>query len=108
MLSEKQYKEKCLKVAKCVEIFIQVPEITEEMVSKLTRIPKSSVDRYLHDTSIIKEIYGSNSQNIIDKINYKLKNNKENGTIKGGINSQAVSPYLKDDAGKFQGSKKVK
>lgn len=108
MLSEKQYKEKCLKVGKCVELFIQIPEMTEDKISKLTKISQSSVDRYLHDYDIIKTIYGSRSQEVIDKINEKLKNNKVVGTIKGGINSQAVSPYLKDDIGHFQGSNKIK
>ena len=108
MLSKKQYKEKCLKVTECVELFIGMPEITEKKISKITGISQSSVDRYLHDNNIIKDIYGEKSLEIINKIENKFKNNKITGTIKGGVNSQAVSPYIKDETGKFQGSNKIR
>ena len=107
MLSKEQYREKCLKVSKCVELFINILEITEEEISKKTGIPQTSVDRYLKDEKTIKFIYPEDSEQKINLIKAKLKNNKFVGTVKGGIKSQAISPYQKDENGKFIGSKRI-
>ena len=107
MLSKEQYKEKCLKVTKCVELFIGIPEITEKELSEKTGIPQTTVDRYLKDEETIRFIYPEDADEKINIIKAKLKNNKTIGTIKGGVNSQAVSPYKKDESGKFTGSKRI-
>jgi len=101
MLSAKQeeiIRKKTLMVAKH---FIQNGG-SMEGIEKATGISKSSAQRYLH-SPIITEALG---QAAFDTIQDKLAENKKEALSKGGHNSVANNIIVKDEDGKFAGSRK--
>lgn len=96
-------KDKEKKICIVVKAFLEHPNYTNEELSVLTGISSSSVQRYLNDPTI-KELF---SEDTFNKIRELLDNNTLNARKKGGINYFKNNEALKDDKGKFVGSKKA-
>ena len=105
MLSEEQQLIKKEKIKIVVESFLKEKKTIDEIFIE-TKISSSSVQRYLNDAEYIKEIYGANSEFIIEEIQRKLQKNKEEGLSKGGTNFAKNNISTKDENGHFTGSKK--
>ena len=106
MLNDNQYKQKYSNVYKCVELFLATGG-TQKDIAKLLDLSQSSVDRYLKDDEFIDTIYKDQAKSIKSQIKLRLEQNKLEGAKKGGLISQEVSPYLKNDNGHFIGSRKI-
>ena len=72
-------------------------------ISKIGKIPTSSVQRYLNDEEFITDIFGPARY---DYIKERLEKNKENGKHIGAEISRMMNVPVKDRNGKFQGSKR--
>ncbi|MGE5455937.1 MAG: hypothetical protein ACM3O4_02360 [Ignavibacteriales bacterium] len=101
MLSKEQEEEKRLKILKVAKYFFEHGGSIEE-VSAATGIPESSVQRYLHDPIIINDL----GKDVYDVIQEKIKQNKIEAVIKGGKTYAENNDYIKDEIGKFTGSKR--
>lgn len=115
MLSEEQIKQKSENVRICVEAFLgeknenglfDSNNKTVYDVERETKIPRSSVQRYLHDYNYIKELYPDDYILRIAIIESRLDANKIEGYKKGGVNFAINNEATKDGNGKFTGSKK--
>jgi len=106
VLSEKQE----ILIRKTIEILVDMflnNNYTIKEMSQITKIPSSTIQRYLNDTERIKQIYPNSYFEIINKIKSKLEYNKLLGKIRGGTNYAANNESLKDEKGHFTGSKKL-
>ena len=106
MLSEAQILEKEERVKRVVNKFLENEQITINELSKQLNIPFSTIQRDLNNVEYISSIYGESAKEILLKINNKLKSNKSNGLIRGGINSANNNEPIRDENGKFIGNKK--
>lgn len=93
-------KEKAHKILEVAICFLETHGSIEE-VSKETGISTSSVQRYLNDSSIIK-LLGSE---IYDEIQSILKQKRQERAEYAGFVSSEQNDYLKDENGKFIGSR---
>jgi hypothetical protein len=83
-------------------------------ISKKTQIPKSTIQRYLNNKSIFIELFEEKSDFEYMKkalVAYEasqqfLFESKKSGLSKGGLKSQELHGYVKDESGKFHGGKK--
>lgn len=101
MLSKEQEELKKINILKVAKYFLENGGTMKE-VELATGIPSSTVERYLESDEIIKTL-GKESFDIIQ--NKKIQNKKE-GLIKGGKQYAANNEFIKDELGKFVGSKK--
>lgn len=101
MLSSEQEAKKRLKILTVAKYFIEYGGSNEE-VSKATGISESSVQRYLHDPIIINEL----GQDVYDLIQKNIQKNKQEALVKGGKTYAENNNYIKDELGKFTGSRK--
>lgn len=99
MVSKQQRIEIDQKILKCVEIFLTSGETMEELSTK-TKIPSSSVQRYLNSKRIIELI----GQDAYDEVQKKLKENTLEARSKGGTISTIKNTSVRDDDGKFIGN----
>ena len=105
MLSNEQYIEKLEKVKLSVDTFLKGNK-TIYQVADETGISKSSVQRYLNDKDSIMAIYGANATFIMQEISRKLEENYNNGIRLGGANYALNNEVIKDDLGRFIGTRK--
>ena len=99
MVSKQQRIEIDQKILKCVEIFLTSGGTMEELSEK-TKIPSSSVQRYLNSKRIIELI----GQDAYDEVQKNLKENILEARSKGGIVSTIKNNAVRDDDGKFIGN----
>jgi len=106
MLSELQKEERRRKLSVCVDLLIG-KKMNQRQISELTGFPSSTVGNLLRDEKLIREVYNKKDADfIIEEINIYQQNNKHDGLVTGGLNSQNLHGYEKDEDGKFNGSKK--
>lgn len=102
-MNYKQQEEKIKKIQYTLETFRnyknQIKNLKE--LSKLTSIPKNSLQRYLKEE--VKKYISSEEY---EEITEWLLSAKQDGLRRGGINSQINNQYIKDEGGKFNGSQK--
>lgn len=105
MLSKEQYIEKQEKVKKVVIALLNEKKTIKQMSEDFS-IPKSSVQRYLNDNEFIKDIFGVESEFIIEEIRRKLGENYKEGKKIGGQTYALNNQALQDESGHFIGSRK--
>lgn len=71
---------------------------TNKEIADITGISKSSIQRYLTDQKLVESITDTETYTIIKDA---LLRNKQEGKVRGGINSTKNSVAVKDKAGKF-------
>lgn len=71
---------------------------TNKELADITGIPKSSIQRYLTDQKLVESLTDTETYTLIKD---SLLRNKQEGKVKGGINSSKNSVVIKDEAGKF-------
>ncbi|MDD2203453.1 MAG: hypothetical protein PHT75_00450 [Bacilli bacterium] len=101
MLSKEQIEEKRLRILLVVKVFLEKGCSLAE-VESTTGISSSSVQRYLHDEELISLIGVSTYETIQEK----LLLNKKAALSRGGKNSALNNDIMRDDLGRFTGSKK--
>lgn len=106
MLSKAQEEEKNAKIELVVNEYLKYDNITIEELSKIVKIPSSSIQRYLNDVNYIVAIYGTKSKEVLNRIKEKLSKSKEIGKSKGGTISTINNAPIRDCNGKFTGNKK--
>lgn len=105
MLSELQKEERRRKLSVCVDCLIG-KRMNQKQISEFTGFPSSTVGNLLRDETLIREVYNEKDADfIIQEINIYQQNNKHDGLISGGINSQNLHGFEKDESGKFKGNK---
>lgn len=104
MLSEEQQIERLIKIRNIIEVLIDSKNINE--ISKKTKIPTSTIQRYLNNHELLKGIGFSDED--IGRINIWLQNARTEGLSRGGKTSQAryKDNYSRLSDGKFSGRKK--
>ena len=100
MLNKNQYIEILNRIKKEIENINKANSIGE--LSKLTNIPRSTIQRDLNKRDIIVSIAGVETFEFIQEW---LESSKKRGLSQGGKNSQANHGYIKDEKGHFKGSK---
>ena len=106
MFNEAQVAEKEKRVKLVVDTFLSYDDITISQLSKIINVSSSTIQRDLNDVQYIHNIYEENAKDILIKISGKLKNSKEKGLSRGGINSTTNNEPIRDDNGKFTGNRK--
>ncbi len=71
---------------------------TNKELADITGISKSSIQRYLTDQKLVESLTDAETYTIITEA---LLKNKQEGKVRGGINSAKNSVAIKDKAGKF-------
>lgn len=104
MLSEKQRLEKENRVRKVVVTFLKSNKTIKELEEEL-HIPHSTIQRDLNDKKTIISIFPYYDA-IINEIQIKLDQNKQEGLSLGGSNFAKNNISTKDELGHFTGSKK--
>lgn len=102
MLSEEQNRKIEMNILKVTSVFLETGGFIDEVAQK-TNIPKSSVQRYLNDSKRIIKLLGEEVNNEIKSI---LRMNKQQGNQNGGLQFRNNNITLKDELGKFVGSRK--
>jgi len=100
MISNAQAIEIDQKILKVHKAFWQCKSIDE--VSKVTRIPRSSVQRYLTNDRA-RELVGNKN---VERAIIRLAEMNLEGKRKGGINYSNNNVPLRDEQGHFKGSKR--
>ena len=100
MVSNEQKREINKKILKVTSVFINTGFSIEE-VSKITGIPRSSVQRYLNDKKRIVSLLG---EEVYEEIQKMLSLNKQEALKLGGYNSVRNNIALRDENGKFIGN----
>ena len=103
MRGKEQEKEMLKKMQQIIKILPTCKSIKE--ISEQTKIPTSTIQRYLNKEELLIDII---SKEELTFIKNWLINAKKEGIKKGCTNSQEKNSYLKDDKGKFIGNKKNK
>jgi len=101
ILSKEQEESKKLKILVVTKMFLKTGGSIAE-IAKETGIPSSTVQRYLHGEEIVRML-GQESYDIIQN---KIADNKKKAVIKGGKNYAMHNEFVKDELGKFIGSRK--
>lgn len=113
MLSKKQEEERLEKFIKILDVLPNCESILE--ISTKTGIPTSTIQRYLNDKTLFnmyttkEELSFFNlekADKIYENVQIFLALSKRKGQKKGGIHSQKLNSYSKDENGKFIGSGK--
>lgn len=106
MFSKKQEIERLNKLKEIIEVLDSVNNIKE--ISELTKIPTSTIQRYLNNEDLLKD-FGLN-ENDINNIKNWLQKAKARGLSNGGKTSQEryKNSYSRLDNGKFSGINKRK
>lgn len=78
-------------------------------ISEQTNIPTSTIQRYLNNEELIREVLTiTKSKESYEELSLKikewLKKSKAEGHKRGGVNSQNLHSFSKDEEGKFLGS----
>ena len=106
MYNDIQVEERKKRVKIVVEAFLSYDDITISQLSKIINVSSSTIQRDLNDVNYIQMVYGKTAKDILIKISEKLKINKKNGVVKGGVNSTTNNEPVRDENGKFTGNKK--
>ena len=106
MQSEKQRLEKEQRIKHVVDSFLKYEDVSINQLSRLLKIPSSTIQRDLNDVDYISAIYGVAAKEKLLIIRDRLKKNKEKGTSRGGIISTTINEPVRDENGKFTGNKK--
>lgn len=102
MTKSEKLEEKNKKILKVIKVFLENEDYSIIEISKETGISKSSVQRYL----MFSEVERVTTTQIASYITKKIKENKRNGAVLGGVNSKKNNIFIKDQSGKFMGSVK--
>lgn len=107
MLSEKQEKDRELKMLRVASLFLR-ENLSDEEISLKTGISSSSVGRYLTDTRLIPLLtkIGKDGLETFNYIQNKRGENLFAAKKKGGENFAKNNIAQKDELGKFTGSRK--
>lgn len=107
MLSEKQEQERNLKMLRVASIFLKY-NLSDKEIEKQTKIPSSTVGRYLTDPRLIPLLadIGYDGQETFKFIQQKRKENLYLAKQKGGQKFADNNIANKDEQGKFTGSRK--
>lgn len=100
-MNPNQMDEKKRRIIKTVKTFIMNPHATMEQLADLTGFPKSSVQRYLNDDSMIPELFG---YTVFKFIRDQVNTNKINGCKTGGLHYAQNNLAIKNTQGQFQGN----
>lgn len=103
MLSEEQKQEKIKKIIFTVQSCLELDFRNLEELSAQIGISSSSIQRYLKEKQVINEYFG---EDIYEMIREKLSFNKVDGLSRGGTNFVNHNISIKDETGKFTGSRK--
>lgn len=106
MLSEAQIQQKKERIKFVVDSFLSYDNISINQLSRIIKVPSSTIQRDLNDLEYIEMIYGGEAKDKFKKISEILKQNKAHGLSKGGINSTTNNEPIRDENGKFTGNKK--
>lgn len=113
MISNEQRIERLKKLSNILKVMPECSSIGE--ISEKTKIPTSTIQRYLNNKKLFVELFleeekiDSNFENgisVYEQVQSFLKDSKKAGLSKGGIKSQQLYGYSKDEDGKFQGKGK--
>ena len=105
MLSQEQIEERERLTRICVNALIGEC-LNDQEISFKYGIPKSTVDRYLKNDEVLKDIYKNDAEFVISEIKEYIDKNKTIGFSKGGEKSQSLYGYGKDEKGKFTGRRR--
>src|SRR5574344_808069 len=100
-MNPNQMDEKKRRIIKTVKTFIMNPHATMEQLADLTGFPKSSVQRYLNDDSMIPELFG---YTVFKFIRDQVNTNKINGCKPGGLHYAQNNLAIKNTQSQFQGN----
>ncbi len=103
MLSEEQKNIKLKRILFTVQSFLETDCNNLEELAQKINIPSSSIQRYLQEKQIIEEYFG---EEIYDMVREKINLNKAEGLSKGGTNFVNYNIAIKDEKGKFTGSRR--
>ena len=78
-----------------------IDELAELLKSQGVKTSSSTVQRDLNSQFFIKTF----GEDMVERVKKQLIKNKENGVKKGGVNSMKNNVFVKDENGKFQGSR---
>ena len=101
-----QFERKKDRIKRVVDQFLSYENITINQLSTILELPSSTIQRDLNDFKYIQMIYGYKAKDILIQISNKLKQNKEQGLIRGGIISTTNNEPVRDANGKFIGNRK--
>ena len=101
-----QFERKRNRIKRVVDEFLSYENITIDQLSTILEIPPSTIQRDLNDFKYIQMIYGHKAKEKLIQISTKLKQNKEQGLIRGGIISTTNNEAVRDENGKFIGNRK--
>lgn len=106
-------KEQEIEMLKKTALILSLLPITNsiKVISEKTDIPTSTIQRYLNNEELIKEVLKiTNSKDSYEELSIKIeewvKNSKKAGNRRGGKTSQSLHSFSKDEEGKFLGSGK--
>lgn len=102
MTKEEKKEERNKKILEVIKIFLENDDYTIIDISKKTGISKSSVQRYLSEDTVKK----ITTPQVASYIKNRLKKQKQEAAVKGGVNSKKNNVFVKDQNGKFMGSVK--
>ena len=107
MINAEQHLKMLEKLSNILKALPDSKNINE--VSKKTNIPTSTIQRYLNREYLILTLTNYDRKlttEILEKNREWLKNAKKEGNQKGGVISQAMYQFSKDESGKFNGNKR--
>lgn len=106
-------KEQEIEMLKKTALILSLLPITNSIreINERTGISTSTIQRYLNNEELIKEVLDiTNSKDSYEVISTHikewLKKSKKEGHKRGGISSQNLHSFSKDEEGKFLGSGK--
>ena len=107
MISREQKLEMLNKMRLILPLIEQFSSIKE--ISEKTNIPTSRIQRYLNNEGLIRAVLTiTKSEESYEELSLKikewLKRSKTEGHKRGGVNSQNLHSFSKDEEGKFLGS----
>lgn len=107
MISAEQHLKMLEKMSAILKALPDSKNINE--VSEKTNIPTSTIQRYLNREDLILAVTEYDvklTAEILEKNREWLNNAKKDGNKKGGILSQTMYQFSKDESGKFNGNKR--
>ena len=108
-------KDQEIEMLKKTALILSLLPITSSIreINERTGISTSTIQRYLNNEELIKEVLTitnskENYEEISSKIKAWLRKSKSEGHKRGGISSQVLHSFSKDEEGKFLGSGKIR
>lgn len=104
-----------LKMLKNTALILSLLPFTSSIgeISERTDIKSSTIQRYLNNEDLIKRVLeitksSESYEDISVRIKEWLSNSKKNGNQRGGLKSQSLYSFSKDNEGRFLGSGKLR